>query len=136
MQGWSAKMFNEIGFLRIQRVFLSSLVPILICLSIQPVYAATLYDNISAFKNESSSLQDQANVQQQLEASAVSQAQSIQESIDVLKNAVDQDNLAIEQHKETVANLDAEQQKLADQQKKDTETLESYVRNQYTDGVE
>jgi len=97
------------------------------------VYAATIYDNISNLR-ESSSLQDQANVQQQLEGLAVSQAQSIQESIDVLKNAIDQDNLVIEQHKETIANLDVEQQKLADQQKKDTETLESYVRNQYTNG--
>lgn len=134
MQVWSAKTFRKIEVSIIRRVFLSILVPILICSSIQPVYAATLYDNISAFKNESSSLQDQANVQQQLETSAVSQAQSIQESIDVLKSAVDQDNLVIEQHQETIANLDVEQQKLADQQKKDTETLESYVRNQYTDG--
>lgn len=122
------------GILKIRRLSLSILVPILICSFIQPVYATTLYDNINAFKNESSSLQDQANVQQQLETAVVSQAQSIQESIDVLKNAIDQDNLAIVQHEETIANLDVEQQKLADQQKKDTETLETYVRNQYTDG--
>ena len=133
MQVWSFKTFRKTRALRIRHVFLSILVPIIICSSIQPVYAATIYDNISNLK-ESSSLQDQANVQQQLEGLAVSQAQSIQESIDVLKNAIDQDNIVIEQHKETIANLDVEQQKLADQQKKDTETLESYVRNQYTNG--
>ena len=133
MQVWSDKTTSKIGVL-IRRIFLSILVPILICSFIQPVYATSLYDSISAFKNESSSLQDQAYVQLQLEASAVSQAQSIQESIDVLKSAIDQDNLVIEQHKETLVNLDVEQQKLADQQKKDTETLENFVRNQYTEG--
>ena len=133
MQVWSDETFSKIGVLT-RRVFISILVPILICSSIEPVYATSLYDSISAFKNEPSSLQDQATVQQQLETSAVSQAQSIQESIDVLKSAIEQDNQVIEQHKETIANLDAEQQKLAEQQKKDTETLENYVRNQYTKG--
>ncbi|EGW39557.1 C40 family peptidase [Desulfosporosinus sp. OT] len=134
MQVWSTKAFSKIGVVAIRRIFLSILVSIIICLSIQPVNAATLYDNLSALKNNSSSLQDQVNVQQQLQAIAESQAQSIQESINVLKSAIDQDNLVIEQHKKTIADLDLEQQKLADQQKKDTETLESYVRNQYTEG--
>ena len=57
-------------------------------------------------KNESSSLEDQANVLQQ-ENSAVTQAQSIQESIVVLQSAIDQDNLIIELHKKTIADLDA-----------------------------
>lgn len=119
--------------LMFRRLFLSMLVLILICSSPQPLYATTFYDNLSTLKNESSSLEDQANVLQQ-ENSAVTQAQSIQESIVVLQSAIDQDNLVIEQNKKTIADLDAEQQKLADQQKKDTETLGSFVKNQYTDG--
>ncbi|ODA38721.1 C40 family peptidase [Desulfosporosinus sp. BG] len=134
MQVWSTKAFTKIGVVAIRRIFLSILVSIIICLSIQPVNAATLYDNLSALTNDSSSLQDQVNVQQQLQATAESQAQSIQESINVLKSAIDQDNLGIQQHQKSIADLDVEQQKLADQQKKDTETLESYVRNQYTEG--
>ncbi|KUO72092.1 MAG: hypothetical protein APF81_10170 [Desulfosporosinus sp. BRH_c37] len=119
----------------IKRLFLSILVPILICSSfIQPVYATTLNDSPSTLKNESSSLIDQADVLQQQEDSAVTQAESIQESVDVLKSAIDQDNLVIEQHKKTIEDLAAEQQKLADQQKQDTETLGNYIKNQYTDG--
>jgi len=134
VQGWSANIISKTGVLVIRCLLLIVLVPIIICSSMQPVYAATLSDNISAFETESGSLQDQANMQQQLEASALSQAQSIQESIDVLRSAVDQDNSVIDQHKETIANLDEEQQKLAVQQEKDTETLGSFVKNQYTDG--
>ncbi|MDR3541605.1 MAG: NlpC/P60 family protein [Desulfosporosinus sp.] len=134
MQVWSSKTFNKKRVITICSMFLSLLVLILTCCSIQPVSAATIEDNLSAFINTSSSLQDQANMQQQLETSAVSQSESIQDSIDVLKNTIAQDNTIIAQHKETIANLDAEQQKLADQQKQDTETLVSYVRNLYTDG--
>ena len=118
----------------IKRLFIGLLAPILMCSSIQPVYAATLYDNLSPLKTVSSSLQDQTNVQNSPENSVVSPAVSIQESIDVLKKAIDQDNIALNQHKQTIANLNVEQQTLADQQKKDTETLGSYVEKQYIDG--
>lgn len=133
MQGWSLRMIFKINYSIIRRLFISSLVFILICSSVQPVSAATPEDNLSTIKSESSSLAGQENLQQLLEASAVSQAQSIQDSIDVLKSAIDQDNLAIEQHKKAIADLDAEQQTLDDQQKKDTQALENYVRNQYTE---
>jgi len=137
VQVWFDKTFSKIGGLIVRRIVLSLLVLFLICSSLQPVYAATIEDNLNenlnAFMNSSSSLQDQENLQQQLETSAVSQSESIQESIDVLKSEIDQDNLVIEQHQETIVNLDAEQQKLADQQKQDAETLASYVKNQYTD---
>ena len=116
-----------------RRSLLSVLVPILICSFTQPVYATTIYDEILTLKNESSFLEDQSDALQQQENTAVSQAQSIQQSIDVLKSAIDQDNLDIAQRKITILALDAEQQKLADQQKKDTETLGNYVRNQYSD---
>jgi len=134
VQVLSSKTFSKKGVLTIRRIFLGILMPILICSSIHPVSAATIEDNLSTFMNSSSSLQDQANMQQQLEASAVSQSESIQESIDVLKSTIDQDTIVIAQHKETIANLDAEQQKLVDQHKQDTETLENYVKNQYTEG--
>jgi cell wall-associated NlpC family hydrolase len=121
------------NFLIFRRSLLGVLVPILLCSFIQPVNATPIYDQIITLKNESSSLQDQANLLQQQENSVVSQAQSIQQSIDVLKSAIDQDNLDIAQRKITIANLDAEQQNLADQQIKDTETLGSFVRNHYLD---
>jgi len=103
-------------------LFTSMLVLILICSSLQPVYATTV------------NAEDQANIKLQQESSAVIQALSIQESIDVLKTAIDQDNLVIEQHKKVIESLDTEQQKLTDQQKKDTETLGNYIRDQYTEG--
>lgn len=157
-------------FIIFQRLLLSLLVPILICSSIQPVYATTLYDNLSALKNEASSSElaqlkpnlgasvgesapteveigtpayisgslgideDQINMLHQQENSALTQALSIQASIDVLKSAIDEDNLVIEQHKKTIENLDAEQQKLADQQKQDSETLGNYLKDQYAEG--
>ena len=135
MQGWSFRTIFDIYFLPIRRLFISILVLILICISVQPipVFATTSDDNISTINNGSSALEDQENLQQLLEASAISQAQSIQDSIEVLKSAIDQDNLAIEQHQKTIADLDAEQQTLDDQQKKDTEALQNYVKNQYTD---
>lgn len=115
---------------KFRHLFLGMIVPIIICSSIQPVYATTI-DSINTMKNESSSIKDQTNALQQQENSVVPEAQSIQQSIDVLKNAIVQDNLVVEQHKKSIADLDAEQQKLADQQKKDTETLGNFVRNQY-----
>ena len=78
-----------------KRLLLSILVIFLICSSIQPVYAITLYDNPSAWKNGTSLLEDPANVLQQPEDSAIIQAQSIQESINVMQNAIDQDNQVI-----------------------------------------
>ena len=109
-------------FLKIQRTFLSLLVPILILVPIQPVYATTLPVEAPA-----------ANVLQQ-ESSAVIQALSIKESIDLLKSTIDEDNLVIEQHKKMIESLGAEQQKLTDQQKQDTETLSNYIKHQYTEG--
>lgn len=134
MQSRSVNTISKTGVLEFRRQFLIVLVIIIICSSSQPTYAATLTDDISAFANASGSLQDQANIQQQLEASALSQAQSIQESIDVLKSAVDQDNLVIDQHQKNIANLDLDQHNLTLQQEKDTETLSNYLKNQYTDG--
>lgn len=103
----------------------------LICSSIKPVYADTL-NNLGPTKNQAISPQDQVNLQLQLEASAATQAQSIQESIDVLKSAIDQDNSVIEQHQKTIAELDSQQQKLSDEQKKNREALGNYVNNIYT----
>ncbi len=120
----------------IKRLFMGILVvPILICSSIQPVSATTLYANLSTLKNGSSSLlQAQANVQNLPGDSVLSQEESIQASIDELKKVIDQDNLALENHKQTIAKLNAEQQALAAQQKKDTETLGDFVRKQYVEG--
>jgi cell wall-associated NlpC family hydrolase len=112
----------------IQRLFISMLVLILICSSIQPVYATTL------------SLEEQANIlllqqqQHQKENSAIIQVLSIQDSVDTLKSAIEQDNLVIQQHKKAIESLDSEQQQLANQQKQDTETLGKYLRDQYTEG--
>ena len=127
------KLWSANGLIN-RRIFSSLLVLLIICLPIQPVHAATLSNNISALGNKSSSLQDQTNGQQQLESSAVSQAQSIQDSIDVLKSAIAQDNLVIEQHDTTIANLNLENQTLANQQKDNIETLGNYLVNQYTKG--
>jgi len=112
------------GYLKvliIRPLFVSALVLILISSPLQPVYATTL------------SAEDQANITLQQESSAVIQALSIQESIDVLKSAIDQDNLVIEQQKKAIEILASEQQKLTDQQKRDTETLGNYIKNQYTE---
>jgi len=120
-------------FFTFRRVFLSTLVPILIFSSTQPVNATTLYDNLSTSNNNTSSLADQVNVLQQ-ENAAITEALSIQGSIDVLKSTIDQDSLVIEQHKKTIAGFEADQQQLADQQKKDTAALGDYLENQYTEG--
>ncbi|TGE33646.1 NlpC/P60 family protein [Desulfosporosinus sp. Sb-LF] len=130
----SVKKLSKAGVFITRSAYLSIFVLILICSSIKPVYATAPYDNLSVLENKPLSFQDEANLQLQLEATAITQAQSIQESIDVLKGAIDQDNLTIEQHKKTIADLEAEQQRLADEQKKDTETLGSYVKDLYTDG--
>ena len=103
----------------IKRTFLSLLVPILIFSPLQPVYATTPGE--------------QANVLQQ-ESSALIQALSIQESMTVLKSTIAQDTVVIDQHKKAIEGLVGEQQLLANQQKKDTETLGIYLENQYTEG--
>jgi len=107
-------------FFTVRRAILSLLVPILIISPLHPVYATTPGD--------------QSNVLQQ-ESSALIQALSIQESMDVLNNTIAQDTQVIEQHKKTIASLEAEQQKLVDQQKHDTEALGGYLENQYTEGT-
>ena len=107
-------------FSTVRRAILSLLVPILIISPLHPVYATTPGD--------------QSNVLQQ-ESSALIQALSIQESMDVLNKTIAQDTQVIEQHKETIASLEAEQQKLVDQQKHDTEALGGYLENQYTEGT-
>jgi len=118
----------------VRRSLLSVLVPILLCSFTQPVYATTIYDNIQTLRNGSSSLEDPTTVLQQQENSVVSEAESIQQSIDVLRSTIDQDTLDIEQRQKAIVALSAELQKLADQQKKDTETLGNFVSNQYTEG--
>lgn len=134
----SVKMLSKTGVNIFKRVGSSILVIILICLPIKPVYADTLptpaYDQLTSLENDPISLQDQDNLQQQLENLVATQAQSIQDSIDVLKSAIDQDNLDIEQHKKNIADLNTEQQKLTDQQKTNKEALGSYVKNQYIEG--
>jgi len=85
-------------------------------------------------KNGSSSLQDQINAQKLPGDSVLTQAESIQASIAELKKVIDEDNNALEQHKQTIAKLNAEQQALAAQQKKDTETLGNFVKKQYVEG--
>jgi len=104
----------------VRRAFLSLLVPIFILSTVPPVYATTPGD--------------QSNVLQQ-ESSALIQALSIQESLDVLNTTIAQDTQVIEQHKKTIEGLGAEQQTLVDQQKHDTEALASYLENQYTEGT-
>lgn len=117
-----------------RRPLLCVLVPIIFCsFTPQSVYATPVYDNLNTLRNGASFLEDQANVLQQQENSVVSQAESIQQSIDVLKRTVDKDNLDIEHRKIALATLNAELQTLADQQKKDTETLGNFISNQYTE---
>ncbi|HEY8911552.1 MAG TPA: NlpC/P60 family protein [Desulfosporosinus sp.] len=118
----------------IKRLFISILAPVLICSFIQPVYADTLYGNLSAIKNGSGTLQDQTNAQNLPGDTVLTQAESIQASIDEVKKVIDQDTIALDQHKQTIAKLNVEQQTLADQQKKDTETLGNYVKSQYIEG--
>ncbi|MDP4125528.1 MAG: NlpC/P60 family protein [Bacillota bacterium] len=120
----------------VRRLYMYLLVLTLICCStpIKSVYAVTPNDNLGTLENESISLQDQAKLLLLLEATAATQTQSIQESIDVLKSAIDQDNLVIEQHKKAIADLDSEQQRLADEQKRYISNLGNYVKNLYTDG--
>jgi len=113
---------------------LGIIVPILICSPLQPVYATSLYDNLSTVNNASSSLPGLTKVQNSPGDSALSQAESIQASIDELKKVIDQDNIALDQHKQAITKLNAEQQTLAEQQKKDTATLGSYVKSQYIEG--
>ncbi|MHB8076092.1 MAG: C40 family peptidase [Desulfosporosinus fructosivorans] len=124
--------FTKLSIYR--RPLLCMLVPILFCSFTHPVYASPPdYNNINTLRNGASFLEDQAKVSQQQENSVVSQAESIQQSIDVLKSTIDKDNLDIEQRKEAIVALNAEIQILADQQKKDTETLGNFVSNQYTE---
>ncbi len=116
-----------------RRSFLTVLVPVLLCSFTPPVYATPIYDNVNNLKNGTSTVEDQSNALQHKENSVVSEAESIQQSIDVVRSTIDKDNLDIEQRRTTIANLSAELQTLADQQKKDTETLGNFVSNQYTE---
>ena len=116
----------------LKRLLVGIIVPILIC-SARPVYATALYDNLSTYNNGSITLPGLINGQSSPGDSVLSQAESIQASIDELKTVIDQDNLALNQHKQTIATLNAEQQTLADQQKKDTATLGGYIRKQYVE---
>lgn len=122
----------------LQRTCLSILVLIIICFPIKPVYAdippTSPNDQPTTLQSNPTSLQNQDTIQQQLEDLAATQAQSIQESINVLNSAIDQDNLAIDQHNKNIADLNSEQQKLAGQQKTNTEALGNYVKSQYTEG--
>lgn len=128
-------------FFKFRHLLLSILAPILILSSIQSVYATTLNDSLSSDgsdaleANQANTLEeDLVTMLHQQESSALTKAFSIQASIDVLKNAIDQDNLDIEQHKKTIERLDVEQQELIEQQKQDTETLGNYISTQYTEG--
>lgn len=103
----------------IKGTVMSLLVPILIFSPIHPVYATTPEDQSNSLEQESS---------------ALIQALSIQESIDVLNNTMAQDTQIIEQHKKAIESLEAEQQTLVDLQKHDTEALGSYLETQYTEG--
>ena len=106
------------SFFTFKCTVISLLVPILIFSPLPAIYATTPVD--------------QSNVLQQ-ESSALIQALSIQASINVLKSTIAQDSIVMEQHKKTIAGLDAEQQQLINQQKQDTETLGIYLENQYTE---
>ncbi|HZK54540.1 MAG TPA: NlpC/P60 family protein [Desulfosporosinus sp.] len=103
----------------IKGTVISLLVPILIFSPIHPVYATTPADQSNSIQQESS---------------ALIQALSIQESIDVLNNTTAQDTEVIKQHKKAIESLEAEQQTLVDRQKHDTEALGSYLGAQYTEG--
>jgi len=118
----------------IKRLFMGIIVPILICSPIQPVYATSLYDNFSTANNGSSSLLGLTTGQNLPGDSVLSPAESIQASIDELKKVIDQDNIALTQHTQTIAKLNVEEQALVEQQKKDTETLGNYIRKQYVEG--
>lgn len=139
-----------------RRLIINSIALFFFCLSIKPAYAITpsaspsnipsalstrvpspanissaaMNNNLSA-ADQANSLQNQVSAQQALQNTAVSQAQSIQDSINNLRSAIDQDNAAIQQHQQTIADLSKEQQELTVRLNNETQTLGSYLRDQY-----
>ena len=121
------------GVFPLKHALTSIFVLIFFCSSM-PVYAATPNTPSNSTAISATSLQTELNAQLQQENTAVNQAQSIQNSINVLKNTINQDSAAIEQHQKNISALAAQQEKLTAQLKQETTALGNYVKNQYTNG--
>jgi len=103
----------------------------ILAVSSSAVYANNLQDNLSNYKQQIDTVNQQATQQAKNQGVAIQQAQALQASSDLLKSAVQNDTQVILAHKKTISDIKDKEQVLIEKRQQEIKSLGDYVTAEY-----
>lgn len=118
------------------RVFTIAIVgTLLISMSVIPVQADDLHQQLNQYQQQVNQLNASLNVQKQNVAAATTQVSALRQSIQVLNSSIAMEQTKLNEEQRHLKELEDQQQKLEAQRQEHIQALGQYLKNNYEDGV-